>query len=256
MEQEELKKWRESGKIAAKAMKFARSILKEGTPLLEVAEKTEKKIIELGGKPAFPVDLCCDAVTAHYSPVINDNAVAHGLVNIDMGVSVDGYLTDTASSVDLTPDGKYKKMIASGDEALKKAISIAKDGVEVCEIGRVIFETINKEGFIPIKNLYGHEIARWKIHAGLHIPSFDNNDRKILKKDMIVAIEPFPTTGVGIVVNEKECQIFELIEKKPVRDLNARKILDYIESEYKTIPFCARWLAPKFEKVTFYLAML
>jgi len=256
MEQEELKKWRESGRISARAMKYARSIVKDGVSLLEIAEKIEQKIAELGGTPAFPVDLCCNEIAAHYSPVIGDKNVAHGIVKIDLGVSVDGYLTDTASAVDLSPEGKYKKMIAAGDEALKKAISIAKEGIEMGKMGKEIFETIKEKGFTPVKNLMGHEIARFKIHAGLSVPGYDNNDKRILKKDMIIAIEPFPTTGIGLVVNDKSCQIYQLAEKKPVRDLNARKILEFIEQEYKTIPFCARWLNGKFKNVVFYLAML
>lgn len=256
MEQEELEKWRGSGKIAAKAMKYARSIVKEGMPLLEIAEKIESKIVELGGKLAFPVDLSCNEIAAHYSPVIGDKTVAHGLVKIDLGVSVEGYLSDTASAVDLTPDGKYKKMIATGDSALKKAISMAKDGVELHEIGKAVFEVITKAGFTPVKNLMGHEIGRFKIHAGIVVPSFDNNDKKVLKKGMIVAIEPFPTTGIGLIVNDKNCQIYELVKKKSVRDATARKILDFIEQEYKTIPFSARWLNSKFKNVLFYLSML
>ena len=41
-------------------------------PLLDAAEKIENKIIELGGKPAFPINLCINDIAAQYSPSHND----------------------------------------------------------------------------------------------------------------------------------------------------------------------------------------
>ena len=49
MEQEIIEKYRKAGKIAAQALEFAASLVKKGTPLSEVCNKTDEKIIELGG---------------------------------------------------------------------------------------------------------------------------------------------------------------------------------------------------------------
>src|SRR3989344_5692301 len=46
-----------AGKITTQVKEYAKSLIKPGLPLLEIAEKIESKIIELGGKPAFPVNL-------------------------------------------------------------------------------------------------------------------------------------------------------------------------------------------------------
>jgi len=43
-----------AGKIAAEIKIWIKPQIKKGTLLLEIAEKIEKKIIELAGKPAFP----------------------------------------------------------------------------------------------------------------------------------------------------------------------------------------------------------
>ena len=43
--------WKKSGKITAQARDYARTICREGIPYLELANKIEAKIIELGGKP-------------------------------------------------------------------------------------------------------------------------------------------------------------------------------------------------------------
>ena len=64
----DLEDCRKAGRIAKQAVEYARVIIKKGMPLLEIAEKIENKIIELGGKPAFPVNLCINGIAAHYTP--------------------------------------------------------------------------------------------------------------------------------------------------------------------------------------------
>ena len=59
-------------------------------------------------------------------------------------------------------------------------------------------------------------------------------------------MEPFATTGVGIVQDGKESGIYMLINNKPIRDSFSRKILEYVEEEFKTIPFSKRWIIKKF----------
>jgi methionyl aminopeptidase len=83
------------------------------------------------------------------------------------------------------------------------------------------------------------------IHAGLTIPNYDNNN-PILLEEGAYAIEPFSTTGVGIVQDGKPSGIYRLEERKAIRDSLAREILNHIEKEYKTLPFCSRWIVKKF----------
>jgi methionyl aminopeptidase len=237
-------------------MAYARKILKPEMPLLEAVEKIESKIYELGAKPAFPVDLSCDEIAAHYSPLHDDKSVAKGLLKIDLGVALEGYPVDTASSVDLSPEQKYRDLIKASEESLKKIILSLKYGIKTKEIGIIAEETIKSYGFTPIRNLYGHELKKNEIHAGLRIPSFDDNSEQVMKEG-IFAIEPFATTGCGLVINGKPSEVFQLEIKKPVRDAKIREILDYIEKEYQNLPFCARWLVKKFgNKALFALSSL
>jgi len=246
MDKEAEKKYIEAGKIAASVMDYARKTIKPEMPLLEAIEKIESKIFELGAKPAFPADLSCNEIAAHYTPLHDDKLTANGLVKIDIGVEIDGFPVDTASSIDLTPEQKNKELINASQEALKNAIKILKVGIKTQDIGKVVEKTIRDYGFNPIRNLYGHELGRYSIHSGLQIPSYDDKSEKILKEG-VFAIEPFATTGIGLVANKGGMnEVFQLEEKKPVRDANAREILNFIEKEYKTFPFCTRWLVKKF----------
>lgn len=72
MEAETLTKYIKAGEIAAKVLSYAGSIIKEKMLLVELAENIEKKIFELGAKPAFPVNISLNDIAAHYHPVLND----------------------------------------------------------------------------------------------------------------------------------------------------------------------------------------
>ena len=234
-----------AGEIAKQAKQFARTIIKKGIPLLEIADKIESKIIELGGKPAFPVNLSIDNVAAHYTPSYNDESIAQGLLKVDLGVHIKGHLADTAFSLDLENSEQNKKLIEASKKALEKAQATIKSGVQANEIGKVIEKTIESHGFSPIINLSGHEMKSYELHAGITIPNIEDTKEVILKKGLY-AIEPFATTGSGKVHDGKPSGIYILQDEKAPRSLLAREILNYIIEEYKTLPFCSRWLVKQF----------
>ena len=246
MSEKEIEKWVAAGKIAAEVLSFAKKLVKPDISLLEVSEQVEKRINALGAKSAFPINLSINEIAAHSSPAYNDTDKAQGLLKIDLGVNVDGYISDTALTVDLTPDKKYKKLIEASEQALHNAIKIIKPGVTLGEIGKVIQKTINDKGFAPIVNLSGHELKQWNLHAGLTVPNYANDSDIILKEGMVLAIEPFATTGQGVVQDGKPSGIYKFEARHNTRDMESRKILEFIEQEYHELPFSARWLVKKF----------
>jgi methionyl aminopeptidase len=244
MDSQEKHKILKAGEIASKTKDYAKLIIKPNMPLLDIAEKIEGKIIQLGGKPAFPVNLSINEIAAHYTPSYNDESVARGLLKVDFGVHIDGWVADTAFSVDLENNKENKKLIESSEKALKNAIQKAKIGISLGEIGKTIQQTIENEGFSPITNLSGHEMRNYDLHAGITIPNIDNKAFKEVTRGLY-AIEPFATNGSGKVVEGKPSGIYLLIEDKNVRSQEARKILNFITEEYKTLPFCSRWIIKK-----------
>ena len=122
MNNQEIENYRKAGEIAKKVKVYAREITEQGSSLLGIAEKIEAKIIELGGKPAFPVNLCIDDIAAHYTPSNDDETRAEGLLKIDIGIHVNGAIADTAFSIDLANLDENKKLIRASEQALKAAI--------------------------------------------------------------------------------------------------------------------------------------
>src|SRR3989338_1265247 len=121
----------QAGEIAKQVKTYAKTIVKKDIPLLELAEKIESKIIELGGKSAFPCNLSINNIAAHYTPSHDDQTLAHGLLKVDFGVHVDGWIADNAFSVDLENSQENKKLIEASEEALENAIELIKSKIKV-----------------------------------------------------------------------------------------------------------------------------
>ena len=245
MQEEELKNWELAGKIAAEARDYAKNLVKKDKSLLEVTEKIEEKIFQLNGKPAFPVQISLNEIAAHYNALVNDSTIfKEDLVKVDLGVHVNGCIGDTAITIDLTNENK--RLVEAAEKALHNALEIVKENISINEIGNLIQRTITSYNFSPIRNLSGHGLNKFVIHDKPTIPNYDNNDKTKLIKNQVIAIEPFATKGVGLTIEGKPSEIFQLINKKPVRDNNARKILNFVEQEYKELPFAKRWLLKHF----------
>jgi methionyl aminopeptidase len=234
-----------AGKIAQDIKKHIRPFVKKGVPLLEIAEKIESKIYELKGKPAFPTNLSINEIAAHYTPSYNDETLAHGLIKVDFGVQINGYISDTSFSVDLENSEQNKKLIEASEKALEQAKKIIEKGVSTNKIGKAVQEAIESYGFSPIINLSGHQIEQYNLHSGLSIPNIDDKRTTEITPGLY-AIEPFSTNGSGKVKDGKPSGIYSLIDYKNIRNPSAREILEYIAEEYVELPFCSRWLVKKF----------
>lgn len=251
---ENLGEYRKAGKIAADVRRYSATIIKPGAKLLDVAELIEKKIIELGGGIAFPVNLSMNQFAAHYTPVPNDELVfSDQVVKVDIGVQIDGFIGDTAYTVDLS--GKYADLVKASEEALNAAIEAIKQNQSIGAIGKAIQDTITGFGFSPIKNLGGHGLQQFTQHGAPSIPNYDTGNEKKLEKEQVIAIEPFATTGQGIVKDSSNAMIYSQIDIHPIRDQFARQVLNEI-AKYKGMPFCTRWLPLPINQLRFALSRL
>ncbi|NCN99109.1 type II methionyl aminopeptidase [Candidatus Pacearchaeota archaeon CG10_big_fil_rev_8_21_14_0_10_35_219] len=234
-----------AGKIAKEVVDYAKSIIEPGMKLIDIANKIDDKILELGGKPAFPVNLSINEVAAHSTPAHDSDEIAKGLLKVDIGVHVDGWCADTAFSLDLDDDSENKELIKSAEAALKKALDFIEKGVEAREIGAIIGDELRARKVGPVINLSGHSIDRYDLHSGITIPNVDNGNDAVLDSGLY-AIEPFATNGLGKVRDGKPSGIYQLQGEGNVRDIFSREVLKFIKEEYQTLPFCSRWIHKKF----------
>ena len=234
-----LSKYELAGQILADVRAEAMDKVKIGASLLGVAEFVENLIREKGAQPAFPCNISRNDEAAHATPSANDISVfGEDMVKLDIGVHVDGYIADTAVTVDLSDNAD---LVEASRAALRSAIEIVHAGISTTEIGTVIESTIESFGYRPVANLTGHALARWDQHASPSIPNKSVLHGAILKEGDIIAIEPFATDGAGHVSEGGTVEIYRLETPKPVRLPAARKLLREIEA-YRTLPFAKRWL--------------
>ncbi|WP_324759167.1 type II methionyl aminopeptidase [Haloarcula montana] len=240
LQAEQYEKCREAGEILAQVRDEAAERVEIGASHLELAEWAEDRIRELGGEPAFPVNISIDEEAAHATPSRDDDATfGEEMVNLDIGVHVDGWLADTAVTVDLSGQDD---LAAASEEALDAALDIAGPGVDVGEIGAAVEDVIEGYGFNPVVNLTGHGLGHWEQHTAPNIPNREVQQGAVLATGDVVAIEPFATDGGGKVQEGADEEIFALEREGNVRNRQARQVLDQISEEFRTLPFAARWL--------------
>ena len=243
-DKEALEKFRLSGKILRESREEMRQFVREDMSIIQVCEKAESLIREKGGKPAFPCNVSINEVAAHYTSPPNDERKIpeKAVVKVDMGVHVDGYVTDTAFTACFNPE--YSNMQSAAEQALTAAIESIHADMATSKIGLIIERTIKNRGFKPISNLTGHSVGRYLIHAGTSIPNVMQVSFGKVKAGEIYAIEPFVTLpdAAGRVENSPQVTIFRLVKAKTVKNSHAKQLLKYIEENFRTLPFAERWL--------------
>jgi methionyl aminopeptidase len=246
VDEEVVSKYLKAGYIAWRVKQFLYSYVKPGMKLLELANTAENMIRELGGEPAFPINISINSIAAHKTPLLDevDSAITEDdVVKIDIGVHVDGYIADTA--ITLCYNDKLNNLVEASKEALEKSLKVINEGVRFSAVGKVVEETAKKYGFKPIRNLGGHSLDRYVIHAGDVIPNYgDVMQLGKFRRGMAYAIEPFISTGNGYVVEGSEVSIYALSKTK-FKGLTTQEVhvVNYILSRFKTLPFCERWFS-------------
>jgi len=244
LSREILEKYEEAGRIASKVRERMKSIVKEGMKIIEICEEAEEAIRRMGGKPAFPCNVSVNEVAAHYTSPPEDERVIprRSVVKIDVGVHIDGYIADTAVTVCFNPD--YEEMVQTSQVALETAIRTIRPGISISELGSKIQSAIERRGFKPISNLTGHQIGRYMIHAGKSLPNVSTISFRKVREGEVYAIEPFVTTleAEGRVTEGREAHIYRILRRKNPKMKESRRLLRFLERNFRTLPFAKRWL--------------
>jgi methionyl aminopeptidase len=241
LDEETVEKYQEAGDVLRTVMDETAELVEPGVTHLEVAEHAEAQIRELADGCAFPANISVNEEASHATPARDDEtAFEEGdLVCLDLGVHVDGYIADAATTIDL---GDNADLVEAAEEALDAAIDAMGPGVEVGVVGGAIEETIRGYGYTPILNLSGHGVAQYDAHTGPNVPNRGVDRSVELEVGDVVAVEPFATDGRGKVGEGSKEEIFGLERERSVRNRSARQVLEQIVEEYRTLPFAARWL--------------
>jgi methionyl aminopeptidase len=236
---------RQAGRIAAAARDFGARLIRSGIFVREVCEAVEEEIRRRGGELAFPVQSSRNQVAAHYCPSPDDATryAAGDLAKLDIGVHIDGWVVDTALTVNVDDRPENRRLVQAAEAALEGALSLLGGGVEIRRISAKIEATVRSFGVRPVRNLCGHGVGRFQVHCPPPIPNVAELSRDVLAEGAVVAVEPFATEGNGHVMEEGRPEVFRLKDDPPAVTGVDSEVLEAIRA-FRGLPFARRQLAP------------
>ena len=254
-EKERIESYKKAGEIAKKVKEYIRPKIKVGVKLLDLTNDAEDKIIELGGKAGFPVNISINHIAAHYSSPPGDKTeiIDGDIVKFDFGVHIEGYCVDNAFTVSFNKEESLKNLIKAAEDGVSTAIKLMKPGMKTNHIGAQIEKVVKGYGYKPIKDLTGHSISRWDIHGGKSIPCVATppGTGQTIEEGEIFAIEVFTSNGEGTVHAQHTVHIYQLnphVRKIALRKKPSRAILNYLVNEFQTLPFSKLQITRQFPK--------
>lgn len=239
----------DAGQIASKVLRETVKYASHNVDIsvLELAQVAEARIIELGGQIAFPCNISINEIASHYTPPARDilKLQKGDVVKIDVGAHINGYIADTAATVEISTT-KHTELLGASKKALENVIAVTCAGVNTKDMGKVIEDTINGMGFLPIYDLTGHNLKKYCLHANVNIPNYAASFGNTLLEGDVIAIEPFATYGKGTTRNG-DTHIFSLnkLFGKHIHNesnTHSKGLLDDLYKQYGYLPFARRWL--------------
>jgi len=258
--QEKIYCLRRGAVVHRQVRKYAQSIVKPGMKMVDICKNIESTLNYLCEKEglirgqAFPTGCSINNVAAHYTPNYGDETVlgAKDVCKIDFGVHYNGYLIDSAFTVAF--DHQFEPLLAAVQESTMTGIKEAGIDVRLCDIGEAIQEVMESHEveingkiypILSVRNLCGHTIDRYKVHAGKSVPIVKGGPQIKMEEGEIYAIETFGSTGKGVVHEDLECSHYMKNYDEPKVSLKhpkSKRLLNFIDKNFSTLAFCRRWL--------------
>ncbi len=201
----ELEKMRRSGHVVRQVLDALRAMVKPGITTMDLERAAEKKIRELGAKPAFKgyYDYPCVLCTSINQEIVHGipsekRVLKEGdIVSLDCGVVLDGYYGDAAITV---PVGNHlapqlQKLLEVTEASLYRGIAAARIGNTVGDVGAAVQELVEANGFSVVREFVGHGIGT-RLHEDPQVPNYGVRGQGAhLREGMVLAIEPMVNAG-------------------------------------------------------------
>ncbi len=170
-------------------------------------ERAGEFLAELGAEatPAkeydYPGRLCISVNDEVVHGIPGERVLREGdLVKLDLTADRHQYVADATRMAVIAPaDDVTTRLADSARRACLAGAAVAQEGMPLTELGRVVEESVSRDGFTVVKSLCGHGVGR-RIHEPPEVPNFpDLANAAILRKGMVITIEPIISAGSGRV---------------------------------------------------------
>jgi methionyl aminopeptidase len=236
-------------------------VAKPGVSLTTMCEKLEdsvRALIEAEGLDAgiaFPTGCSLNHVAAHWTPNAGDKTILQqgDVMKLDFGTQIGGRIIDSAFTIAF--DSKYDPLLQAVKAATDAGIKAAGVDARLCDVGEAVQEVMeaHEVELSPgktyavkcVRNLNGHSIGPYQIHAGKSVPIVRGGEATRMEEGEFYAIETFGSTGRGLVHEDLECSHYMKnfdAGHVPLRLPRAKQLLATIEKNFGTLAFCRRYL--------------
>jgi methionyl aminopeptidase len=251
---------RQCAEVHREVRKYMHTIAKPGILMSDLCNKLEdsvRKLIDERGLDAgiaFPTGCSLNYVAAHWTPNAGDKTVLQydDVMKLDFGTQINGRIVDSAFTVAFNP--RYDPLLKAVKEATDTGIRESGIDVRLCDIGEAIQEVMESyeieldgktHSVKAIRNLNGHSIAPYRIHAGKSVPIVKGGEATKMEEGEFFAIETFGSTGKGLVREDLEVSHYMKnfdVGHVPLRLPRAKQLLGVIDRNFGTLAFCRRYL--------------
>ncbi|XP_048334572.2 methionine aminopeptidase 1D, chloroplastic/mitochondrial isoform X2 [Ziziphus jujuba] len=174
---------RASGRLAAKVLEYAGTLVQPGTKTDEIDEAVHQMIIDNGAYPSplgyggFPKSVCTSVNECICHGIPDSRALEDGdIINIDVTVYLNGYHGDTSATFFCgNVDDEARNLVEVTKDCLYKAISICAPGVEFKKIGKTIHDHGDKYRYGVVRQFVGHGVGR-VFHSDPVVLHYRNKD--------------------------------------------------------------------------------
>lgn len=193
----------EGGKILAKVLKETAKHAKAGITTKYLDKVAEDLIFQYGAESSFkgyngyPTTLCTSINEEVVHAIPSNRILKEGdLLTLDLGIRYKNYCTDSAITIAISKiDRQLQKLMNVTEKSLELGIKQCKPGNRLGDIGYVIQNYVERNGFNVIRDLVGHGVGR-NVHEEPEVLNYGEKATGIvLKPGMVIAIEPMIVIG-------------------------------------------------------------
>lgn len=194
---------RKAGYITSCALDAAGKAIHAGMTTKELDRVIEKYITSHGAKPGFkgyggfPGAACISINDTVIHGIPGSRVIKEGdIVSVDTGAYIDGFHGDSCRTFAVGKiSDEAQRLLKSTQESLMLAISMAKPGVRIGDLGAAIQKYNEDNGFSVVRDFIGHGLGR-DLHEEPEVPNFGKAGHGVrLREGMVICIEPMITAG-------------------------------------------------------------
>ena len=199
----EIDKMRAAGQLVGSVLRELRGMVAPGITTIEVDRAAEKMIRDAGALPTFkgyhgfPYSICASVNEQVVHGFPSNYKLKEGdLFSIDCGVTLEGFVGDTATTVPVgsVPED-WQKLVQVTNECLERAIEQCRPGKHLGDIGWAVQELAESHGYSVVRDYVGHGIGR-QMHEDPQIPNYGRPGQgPKIKAGYVFAVEPMVNMG-------------------------------------------------------------